>query len=179
MPNENEEKKPQSFWDSAFNVFGASMFGLLALTLLIGSFVNSPKDSVGNQLISKAAQSVKSTPARKTSITITNPFNNQTGKDKAIRHYYESLLKKPYITVDQMKTMFREAKSVHDSKLIHLLSTTQVVDQKTDKVYNFLIYCTVFNKSNLLDYRYELKPVTGKDAEFVHNLWVINLKNQN
>lgn len=71
-----------------------------------------------------------------------------------------------------MKTMFKEAKSVHDSKLIHLLSTTQVVDQKTGKVYNFLIYRT--NKSNLLDYRYELKPVTGKDAEFVHNLWVIN-----
>lgn len=75
-----------------------------------------------------------------------------------------------------MKTMFKEAKSVHDAKLIHLLSTTQVVDQKTGKVYNFLIYRTVFNKSNLLDYRYELKPVTGKDAEFVHNLW---LKNQN
>lgn len=57
MYNENEEEKPQSFWDSAFDVFGAAMFGLLALTLLIGSFVNSPKDSVGNQLISKAAQS--------------------------------------------------------------------------------------------------------------------------
>lgn len=174
MPNENEDEKPQSFWDGAFDVFGASMFGLLALTLLIGSFVNSPKDSVGNQLINKAAQSVKSTPARKASITITNPFNNQIGKDKAIRHYYESLLKKPYITVDQMKIMFKEAKSVHDSKLIHLLSTTQVVDQKTGKVYNFLIYRT--NNSNLLDYCYELKPVTGKDAEFVHNLW---LKNQN
>lgn len=97
MSNENEEEKPQSFWDSAFDVFGASMFGLLALTLLIGSFVNSPKDSVGNQLINKAAQSVKSTPAQKASITITNPFNKQIGKDKAIRHYYESLLKKPYI----------------------------------------------------------------------------------
>ena len=176
MSNENEEEKPQSFWDSAFDVFGAAMFGLIVLTLLIGSFVNSPKDSVGNQLINKAAQSVKSTPARKTSITIANPFNNQISKDKAIRHYYESLLKKPYITVDQMKTMFKEAKSVHDAKLIHLLSTTQVVDQKTGKVYNFLIYCTVFNKSNLLDYSYKLRPVTDKDAEFVHNLW---LKNQN
>ena len=75
-----------------------------------------------------------------------------------------------------MKIMFKEAKSVHDAKLIHLLSTTQVIDQKTGKVYNFLIYRTVFNKSNLLDYSYKLRPVTDKDAEFVHNLW---LKNQN
>lgn len=100
MTNENEEEKPQSFWDSAFDIFGTAMFGLIVLTLLIGSFVNSPKDSVGNQLITKAAQSVKSAPAHQTSITIANPFNNQISKDKAIRHYYESLLKKPYITVD-------------------------------------------------------------------------------